>query len=78
MFCFLVWAVVWILPEPVRAVTMTGAIVWTPANLYLILRGAYGSSRVGAVGKALFLWVSTMALFATLLSGLLVLALNPM
>ena len=47
-------------------------------NLYLILRGAYGSSIVGAVGKALFLWVSTMTLFATLLVGLLVLALNQM
>ena len=77
-FCFLVWAVVWILPEPVRGVVLIGATFWTPLNLYLILRGAYGSSIVGAVGKALFLWVSTMTLFATLLVGLLVLALNQM
>ena len=75
-FCFLVWAVVWILPSPLSGFVMTPALIWTPFNLYLILRKAYGSSRIGAVLKAVVLWLATVTAFGCLVFGLLVFALN--
>ncbi|WP_158916039.1 DUF3667 domain-containing protein [Caulobacter sp. S45] len=75
-FCFLLWAFVAILPKPLNGWLFWPALAWTPVNLFMTLRGAYGSSRVGAAGKALFLWLATLFLFSVLLVGLLALALN--
>ncbi len=75
-FCFLLWAVMWVLPSPVQGWLMWPAVAWTPFNLYLILRTAYGSSRIGAGVKALFVWTATVVVFGTLTAGLLVFALN--
>ena len=77
-FCFLVWAVVWMLPSPLSGLVMTPALIWTPFNLYLVLRRAYGSSRIGAVLKAVVLWLATVTAFGCLVAGLLVFALNEM
>ena len=75
-FVFLLWAVVFSAPAPVAGLAFGVGAVWTPLNLYLILRRAYGSSRLGAVVKALFLWIATCVLFVALLAALVALALH--
>ncbi len=77
-FVFLVFAVAWAFPDPVRTVTVLAATLWTPVNLYATLRGAYGTGVVMAGVRTLFLWVSTVLLFAVMLVGLLGLALAQM
>ena len=75
-FCFLLWAGVWVLPQPFQGIAFLPALLWTPINLFLTLRGAYGSSVLGAGLKALFLWCSTLVVFSLLIVGLLVIALG--
>ena len=75
-FTFLIWALVYIVPDPVRGVLMLIATIWTPINLFMTLRGAYGSSIAGAVGKTGVLWIVTLFLFLALLMGVVVLALG--
>lgn len=77
-FCFLIWAPIWASPKWLSDWLFPAALVWTPFNLYLILRTAYGSSRVGAAAKGLALWSSTVVVFGLLLTGLLAYALNQM
>ena len=77
-FVFLISAVAWVLPEPLRGVAVLIAIVWTPVNLFLILRGAYGSSVIGAVVKTFFLWNAALIVFALLMLGIVALALGEM
>lgn len=77
-FCFLIWAVVWAMPNFNSGVWTFAALIWTPFNLYLILRTAYGSSRLGAAVKALTVWLITVTSFACLVTGLLAFALNEM
>lgn len=77
-FVFLISALAWILPHPVRDWAILIASIWTPVNLYQTLRGAYGSGRWDAVVKTGFLWTSTMFLFSTLMVALMVLALSEM
>ena len=77
-FVFLVSAAAWIIPEPVRGWAILAASIWAPINLYQTLRGAYGSGRIAAAFKTLFLWVSTLFLFSVLMLGLMTLALSEM
>jgi len=75
-FCFLLWAAVWLAPINTWGWVFWPALIWTPANLFLTLRGAYGSGVIGAGFKALFLWTSTLIAFGVLIIGLLALALG--
>jgi hypothetical protein len=75
-FCFLLWAAVWLAPIWFWGWLILPALIWTPANLFLTLRGAYGSSVIGAGLKALLLWISTLVAFGLLILGLLALALG--
>lgn len=75
-FCFLLWAAVWLLPIRFWGWVLLPALIWTPANLFMTLRGAYGSSVFGALVKSLFLWVSTLIAFGVLIIGLMALALG--
>jgi hypothetical protein len=77
-FVFLISAAAWILPEPMRGWAILGASLWTPANPYQTLRGAYGSGRAGAVVRTGFLWTSSLFLFSALMLGLMALALAQM
>ncbi len=77
-FIFLVSATAWVLPAGVRGPAVTIATLWTPVNLFMVLRGAYGSSVAGALVKTALLWVSTLCLFAMLLLGILVVTLSQM
>ena len=75
-FVFLVSAAAWLPPEPLRGWTVLVAALWTPVNLFQLLRGAYGSSVLGALVRTAWLWVSTGVVFAALLLGLLTLGLQ--
>ena len=77
-FEFLIFAVAWLIPAPVQDTALLIATLWTPVNLYMTLRGAYGSRRITAAIKTVFLWVSTMILFGLLMIGLMTLALAEM
>jgi hypothetical protein len=74
-FAFLTNALGLVLPDPVRKWWFLLLIFWTPINLFQTLRGAYGSSIVGAVFKTFFVWTSTLISFAVLLTALLVFSL---
>ncbi len=77
-FEFLIFALAWVLPDPLQGTALWIATLWTPVNLYMTLRGAYGSGAITAGVKTLFLWFSTLLLFAALMVGLLTLALAEM
>lgn len=77
-FEFLIFALAWVIPDPVQGWALLLATLWTPVNLYMTLRGAYGSGVITAGIKTLFLWFSTLFLFGALMIGLLTLALAEM
>lgn len=74
-FAFLTNALGLVLPDPVRGWWFVLLMVWTPINLFQTLRGAYGSSIVGAGLKTLIVWFSTILSFLVLLTALLVFSL---
>jgi len=74
-FAFLTNALGLVLPEAIRGFWFFLLMIWTPINLFQTLRGAYGSSIVGAVFKTLFVWTSTFFSFVVLLTGLLIFSL---
>lgn len=75
-FVFLITGLAWLLPDPLRGVSTVGATVWVPMNLYMLLRGAYGSGVVGALARTVCLWLSTQIVFMILVVGLLVFGLQ--
>jgi hypothetical protein len=74
-FTFLTNALGLVLPDPVRNWWFVLLAFWTPINLFQTLRGAYGSSIVGAVLKTIIVWTSTIMSFLVLLTALLVFSL---
>ena len=74
-FTFLTNALGLVLPDPVRNWWFVLLAFWTPINLFQTLRGAYGSSIVGAVFKTIIVWTSTIMSFVVLLTALLVFSL---
>jgi len=74
-FAFLTNALGLVLPDPVRDGWFVLLAFWTPINLFQTLRGAYGSSIVGAVLKTIIVWTSTIMSFLVLLTALLVFSL---
>lgn len=75
-FVFLITGLAWLLPDPLRGVSTVGAAVWVPINLYILLRGAYGSGVVGALARTACLWLSTQIVFMILVAGLLIFGLQ--
>jgi hypothetical protein len=74
-FAFLTNALGLVLPDPVKVWWFGLLVLWTPVNLFQTLRGAYGSSIVGATLKTLVVWFVTALSFSLLLAGLALLAL---
>jgi hypothetical protein len=74
-FAFLTNALGLVLPDAVKAWWFGLLVLWTPVNLFQTLRGAYGSSIVGAALKTLIVWWATVFSFSLLLVGLALLAL---
>jgi hypothetical protein len=77
-FVFLISALAWILPEPIRGWAVLIASIWTPINLFQTLRGAYNSSIAGAVVKTAFLWTASVTVFTVMMLGLMTFALAQM
>ena len=75
-FAFLTNAVGLILPPVLRVYWFGALALWTPVNLFQTLRGAYGSSVLGAVLKTLVVWTTTVLAFGLLLLALMVFSLN--
>jgi hypothetical protein len=71
-FVFLANAVGLVLPPPLMGWWLGLVALWTPVNLFQTLRGAYGSSLIGAGLKTLFVWTTASLAFIVLLTGLLV------
>ena len=69
-FLFLAYSIGLWLPFQVQPFWLLLMLVWGPVNLFMTLRGAYGSSIAGAVVKAATIWVGTVISFV-LLVGLL-------
>ena len=75
-FVFLIWALAYGLPSFLGAIMMLVATIWTPINLFMTLRGAYGSSVLGAVVKTFALWVATLTIFLAMLLGVIFVAMG--
>ena len=74
-FSFLINAVALVLPSPVMPYALATAALWTPINLFQTLRGAYGSSILGATLKTIAVWLITAFASSVLLIALLVFSL---
>lgn len=74
-FAFLTNALGLVLPDALKTWWFGLLVLWTPVNLFQTLRGAYGSSIVGAALKTLIVWWATVFSFSLLLVGLALLAL---
>jgi len=70
-FVFLANAPGFLLPWPVAAYWFGLVALWTPINLFQTLRGAYGSSVLGAAFKTLIVWSTVLFAFSVLLLALL-------
>jgi hypothetical protein len=75
-FTFLTNAVGFILPLPLMGPWFVVITLWTPVNLFQTLRGAYGSSMLGAVIKTVFVWGTTVTAFSVLLTALMLFTLE--
>jgi hypothetical protein len=75
-FAFLTNALGFVLPMPWQAFWFGIVAVWTPINLFQTLRGAYGSSILGASIKTLIVWFSTVLAFTLLVAGLMIFTLG--
>ncbi len=70
-FGFLINAVALVLPAPAMFYALGLAALWTPINLFQTLRGAYGSSILGAGLKTLVVWLITTVASTILLLALM-------
>jgi hypothetical protein len=75
-FAFLVTTVAILTPAPLSWWLLAAAAIWQPINLYQILRGAYGSSVLGAVLKTAAIWLTTATASLVLLVELLLVTLS--
>jgi hypothetical protein len=75
-FSFLTNALTFVLPLPVMGPWLLIVALWTPINLFQTLRGAYGSSIIGALLKTLFVWFTTVFAFGSLAITVMVFALG--
>ncbi len=75
-FAFLTNAIGLVLPYSVMGWWLGFVAVWTPINLFQTLKGAYGSSFIGAALKTLFVWFTTVFAFLVMTLALMVFALG--
>jgi len=73
-FQFLTAALGLVLPVSLMGYWFGLTTFWTPVNLFQTLRGAYGSSIVGAVLKTVVVWGVTALAFSVLLTALMFVA----
>jgi len=75
-FAFLTNALGLVLPHAVQGWWFGLVTLWNPVNLFQTLRGAYGSSVLGAVLKTFIVWMATVVSFSTLLVVLIIFSLG--
>ena len=75
-FVFLVLTPGFLLPAALARDWFDVVTIWTVINLYQTLRGAYGSSRLGAAVKTVVVWITAFFSFFVLLLGLMVFTLT--
>jgi hypothetical protein len=75
-FIFLTNAIEFMLPEIVRPGSRHVLWVWTMVNFFLTLRGAYGSSILGAILKSIILWIMTIFGFGIVLATVMFVSLT--
>jgi hypothetical protein len=75
-FVFLANAPGLVLPASVGGPWLGLVALWTPVNLFQTLRGAYGSSVLGALIKTFLVWTISFVAFWALLVGLVVFSLT--
>ncbi len=75
-FLFLTNALALALPDPLGGYLAVILMFWTPVNIFMTLRGAYGSSIFGAVLKTLILWFLATLSFTVLLLGVVYVAMT--
>ncbi len=75
-FLFLGLALAMVLPSGFAGPFMGVFTVWVPVNIFMTLRGAYGSSVFGAVVKTLLLWISSFVAFGLMILTLLAVGLT--
>jgi hypothetical protein len=75
-FVFLANALGFVLPGPLAGPWLGLVAVWAPVNLFQTLRGAYGSSVLGALAKTVLVWTISFLAFCTLLISLVVFSLT--
>jgi hypothetical protein len=74
-FSFLTNAAALMLPYPAVWYALGAVALWTPVNLFQTLRGAYGSSLIGALLKTVIVWAVSVFSFFVLLTVVLLVAL---
>ncbi len=75
-FAFLTNAVGLVLPFGLMGWWLGLVALWTPVNLFQTLRGAYGSSILGAALRTVLVWFITVSSFVALLLALMVFTLG--
>lgn len=75
-FAFLTNAVVLALPKSIMDWGFVVVAIWTPINIFMTLRGAYGSGIFGAITKTFILWTTTTVAFSLLLVGVFMVSVN--
>jgi hypothetical protein len=74
-FAFLANAAALLMPPALIWQALGLVAIWTPVNLYQTLRGAYGSSILGAVLKTAVVWWISVFSFFVLMVGVMLVAL---
>ncbi len=75
-FIFLTAALGLALPEPAKPAWQGISALWTLWNFFSTLRGAYGSSILGAIVKSLILWIMTGLAFSLVVAGVIFISLT--
>jgi HPt (histidine-containing phosphotransfer) domain-containing protein len=74
-FAFLANAAALLMPPSLVWWALLAVALWTPINLFQTLRGAYGSSLIGAVLKTLVVWAISVFSFFVLMTAVMLVAL---
>ena len=75
-FMFLTSALGLLLPEEMHPAWSGVSALWTLWNFFSTLRGAYGSSILGAIVKSLLLWIMTGLAFSLVIAGVIFISLT--
>jgi hypothetical protein len=75
-FAFLANALAFVLPLRLAMWWLGVVALWTPINLFQTLRGAYGSTVLGAMLKTIVVWITSVTAFGVLVLSLLVFSLT--